>query len=402
MEVKRAIGDMSTADAERAGRERARHYAAGDDGYTASTDSGETFGEYMDRARREEEDRMADKVVVPDIGVRVREAVRRAMHGSARSEQSRDRRLGPSELGGCRSYLARVIAEVPFDESYSEDVKWAAFVGTAVGDMIEMELVAEDPERTRSQVPLTATLPRLGVKVSGHCDIVEPDGISDVKTKDGLAMIRRTGVADFHHQVQANIYLLAAQQEGLVPADGTWSLVYVDRSGRDDEPFVVSGTLDLEIIAEAERRLEDAFYAAEYDLDSAPRDKPYDYCVRYCPFFTSCRGADEHQVSGLITDQKYLDAITAYQEAMATIKEAEKVKDEAKAVLTGISGSTGDYELSWTSVPATEISTFVRPAYTRLSLRKVAKPKTPRKRKVAFVEPGDVGLAPTELAGEGA
>ena len=395
------IGEMSMADAEQAGRERARAYAAGDDGYVASTDAGETFAEYLDRARREEEDAMADKAAIPDIGIRVREAVRRAMHGSARSEQSRDRRLGPSELGGCRSYLARVIAEVPFDESYSEDTKWAAFVGTAVGDMVEMELVADDPERTRSQVSLTATLPRLGVKISGHCDIVEPEGVSDVKTKDGLAMVRRVG-PDFHHKVQANIYLLAAIQEGLVPADGTWSLVYLDRSGRDDEPFVVSGTLDMEIIEEAEKRLEDAFYAAEYDLDSAPRDKPYDYCVRYCPFFTSCRGADEHQVSGLITDKKYLDAITAYQEATAAIKEAEKVKDEAKAVLSGISGSTGDYELSWTSVPATEISTFVRPAYDRISLRKVPKPKTPRKRKVAFAEPGDVGLTPAELAGEDA
>jgi len=50
------LGDMTPADWERVDRERSARFSAGDDGYVSSTDVPESFGDYMDRMRREAED----------------------------------------------------------------------------------------------------------------------------------------------------------------------------------------------------------------------------------------------------------------------------------------------------------------------------------------------------------
>lgn len=303
-----------------------------------------------------------------DMAARIRAVVDRDMNDSARARQSAERLIGPSEVGGCRAYLAHMIAGTPFDEEY-DDIKWAAFIGTAVGDDLEHGL-AEMFDDVRTQVPVTATLPS-GLQVSGNCDLVViGDGIYDLKSKDGLSLVRRYPPS-LQYLIQVNIYLKGAIEQGLVPADATWNLVYVDRSGKDDQPHVVSGTLDTDILLLADSRLEDALYAAEHNLDDAPRDKPMDFCLGYCPFVGSCRGKDEHQVQGLITSDEHLTAVRAYKEGLALEKEGRSMKDEAKAVLTGISGSTGEYEISWTWVDETQMPATTRAGYNRMTLRKV-------------------------------
>jgi hypothetical protein len=303
-----------------------------------------------------------------DLAARIRAAVDQDMNGSARSQQTG---IGPSEIGGCRAYLAHMIADTPRDEG-RDDIKWAAYVGTYLGAAIENGLARHDD--TRTQVPLTATLPS-GLQVSGHCDIVVlGEGIADIKSKDGLQLIRRTPPS-LQYLIQVNIYLLAAIQAELVPADATWSLVYVDRSGECDQPYVVSGQLDMDIIAIAESRLDDALYAAEHNLDDAPRDMPMDWCLKVCPYLSSCRGKDEHQVEGLITSDEHLSAVAAYRDGLALEKEGKAVKEQAKAVLTGISGSTGEYEISWTWVDETTMPATTRAGYNRMTVRKVPKRK---------------------------
>lgn len=308
-----------------------------------------------------------------DLGARVREVIRADSAESDRSQQSRDRLIGPSEVGGCRAYLAHMIAGTPVDEGY-DDIKWAAFIGSQVGDAVEHGLATRYPDDIRTQVPLTATLPS-GLQISGHCDIVELGvGIGDLKTKDGLALVRRYPPS-LEYLIQVNLYLLGAIQADLVPVDATWSLIYLDRSGAEDTPHVVSGTLDMDIIAVAESRLDDALYAAEHNLNDAPRDKPMDFCNGYCPFVGSCRGKDEHQVEGLIDDTDQLNAVDAYREGLRLKKEGDQLQKEAKAVLTGVQGSTGEYEVSWTWVDATEMKAYTRAGYQRMTLRKIPQKK---------------------------
>lgn len=310
----------------------------------------------------------------PDqVALAVRQAIRAHTMGSTRSQQSAAKLIGISEIGGCRAYLARMILQLPFDEM--DDIKWAAFCGTALGERLEMA-VRETVPGVFTQVPLTATLPS-GLKISGSADIVKAgQGIWDFKSVNGLEMIRRNGPS-FQQQAQANTYLLAAIQAGLVPEDGCWYLVYVDRSGADDMPHVVAHTYDPDVTAIVSQRLEDVMYAVLRDLDSAQRDMPHDWCMKVCPFYSNCRGRDEHQVQGLIEAEEHRQAVKDYQEGKRLEKAGKALADEAKEMLLGVSGSTGETEVSWTVVPETTIPTYERSAYTRMTLRKVTKPTRP-------------------------
>ena len=313
-----------------------------------------------------------------DLAFMVRDAVSAHSMNSARSAQSRARLIGPSEIGGCRAYLARVIADVPFDDM-SHDVKWAAFIGTALGAAIESAMAAEYPDEVITQVPVEAMLPS-GLKIAGNADIVRKGtGVVDIKSVDGLEAVRRAGPT-FKQLAQVMVYLLGLIQGGHLPPDATWSLVFVDRSGRDDTPVVYEGTLNMDVITMIDARLEDVMYAVEYDLDSAPRDEPFDWCVKVCPMFSKCRGKDEHVVSGLITNEDIITAAKLYAEGQQLKKTGERLMDETKQMLRGISGSTGEVEISWTSVPETTIQTFVRAGYDRLTLRPVKPAKTPSPR----------------------
>lgn len=302
----------------------------------------------------------------------VREAIADYSRSTERTQQSMARLIGPSEVGGCRAYLAHVVAGTARDDM-THDVKWAAFVGTAVGGLIESAML-DAYEGVRTQVPVEATLPS-GLVIAGNADIVLPDGVLDIKSVDGLEVIRRTGPS-FQQRAQVNVYLAGLIQAGEVPPDATWSLVYVDRSGSDDVPVAYSGPLEPEVLAEIDARLEDVQYAAEHDLSSAPRDQPNDWCMKVCPFYSSCRGADEHRTSGLIEDEATLTAIKLYRQGLAEQRVAKALIDECKGLLAGRSGSTGEFELSWTHVPETTIETYVRAGYDRITLRPVKKLKT--------------------------
>jgi hypothetical protein len=213
-----------------------------------------------------------------DIAVMVREAIRRDGSDSERTTQSDQYLIGPSEIGGCRAYLAHMVARTPRVEP-EEDIKLAAFIGSATGDRIEASWRRIDPT-VRTQVPITTTFPS-GLTVSGHVDVVTTGSVVDLKSKDGLALVRRSGPT-FQNKAQLQTYLLGAIQEGILPPGSTGALAYYDRSGKDDQPEVFEYALDMDIIAEIDSRLEDVIYAAEYDLDSAPRDAAYEFCQTYC------------------------------------------------------------------------------------------------------------------------
>ncbi len=306
-----------------------------------------------------------------DAAAFVREAVRDHTMDAARTQQSEQRLIGPSEVGGCRAYLTHMIVGTPYD--VSDDVKWAAFVGTAVGERLETVMATQYPDWARTQVPVEAELAS-GLRIAGTADLVwlEPgdESVWDFKSVDGLESIRRTGPS-FKQKAQVNTYLLGLIKAGILPPDAQWRLVYVDRSGREDIPVVYEGALDPDILAAIDERLDDVLYAVTHDIDSAPRDEPWDWCMKVCPFFTSCRGRDEHQVSGLITDERYLTAIKLYQQGKAEEKVGKALADEAKQILTGISGSTGEVELSWTHVPETHMKAYTRAGYDRLTLKPV-------------------------------
>jgi len=284
---------------------------------------------------------------------------------SARSKQATERILGPSDLGGCRAYLTHMLMDSPRDER--QKPPWAAFIGTWVGEGLEQAYVAARP-RSRSQVPIQVTLPS-GRKTSGTADVIDPDlnGVLDFKSLDGNTSME-DGDPPFKNLAQIMTYLLGAIQMGLLPEDATWNLVYVDRSGAEPVPVVLSGTLDMSVIEEMEERISQAEYAAMFG-EEPMRDEPISMCESFCQFFKVCRG--DWQPQGLITEPAVVKAADKYLEGAALVKRGNALRDEAKAVLKGQEGNTGTAIVRWTRINGGVVPEYKRRAYDKIEVKEV-------------------------------
>lgn len=282
---------------------------------------------------------------------------------SARSQQSRERLLGPSDLGGCRAKIAHTLTDAPRGERQKPPL--AAFVGTWVGEGLERAYVASRPGSVR-QVAVTVHLARLG-STNGTADVVDPDrGVIDFKTVDGLETVKRDG-ASFKHRAQIMLYLLGLIQMGELSEDSRWYLVYIDRSGKDTTPYVVSGTLDMDLIHEIEERVDEAKYAALWG-EEAPKDEPLTMCAQFCEFFDHCRVDSIPQ--GLIDDPDQVSAVDMYLEGQALESQGRQMRAEAKQRLIGVEGSTTTAVVRWVEMGATRVEAFTRRASARLDIRK--------------------------------
>lgn len=276
------------------------------------------------------------------------DAVADWQENAPRTRQSTARVLGMSELGGCREYIRASIAGEPKGKS---GLKWAAYVGTAVGDFTEGIM---EGYGAKTQEDVVLTLPLTGIKVSGHTDIRLPNRVVDLKTKDKLDDVRREG-PPFKNKVQIAGYLLANLESGLVDEDATGHLVYLDRSGVQAEAYVWSTTVDQArlILETAEERLLDVQHA----LATATRngrdghlmtDEPESWCFHVqCPFYQACWAG--HRPTGTVEHPRELDAVRRMLEAKADEKNALSRRAQAKEDLRGVEGVTPDGTMvKWT------------------------------------------------------
>lgn len=283
---------------------------------------------------------------------------------SARTQQSQANILGPSDLGGCRAKMAHVFMKSPRKER--EKPPWSAFVGTWVGEGLERAWVAARPGSER-QVRIEVDLPSTR-HTGGNVDILDPEvGIVDFKSRDGLAAIKHDG-APFKNLAQVMCYLLGAIQMGLLPEDAYWHLVYVDRSGTETEPYVISGQLDMSVIDEMEERIAEAEHAALFRSE-APRDEPAQLCAQFCEFYDVCRG--DWQPEGLIEDEVTVKAAERYLEGKELIRQGEALKKSAKPDLEGVQGSTGTAIVRWVQVNGGRVEAFERKTSLRLDVKPV-------------------------------
>jgi len=287
-------------------------------------------------------------------------------HENARP-RSQQLRLGPSELGGCREYIRNVMVGAPVQPN--DEWPTAAVVGTLVGD--HLETVAAEYLGAVTQVPITATLPN-GLTVSGTADIVIPDRnqVADVKSKDGLAGVRRDGPS-LENCAQVSIYALGLVQAGLLSEGATGSLLYVDRSGIEQTIYEV--TLDWDrimyFIDVVESRLDDVLTAQEHidqgdvEYARALRDKtpPFCYSPRVmCPFRDLCWEGSEWVPHEQITDEETIRAVDEYVKVRDEANGADVRRRELREQLRGVSGVTpSGYSVNW-ATPNTLYVTKVR------------------------------------------
>lgn len=304
---------------------------------------------------------MADK----NVASRVVDAYSDQSMNSARSKQSTERILGPSDLGGCRAYLTHMLMESPREPRSTPP--WAAFIGTWVGEGLEQAYVAAHPRALR-QVRIDVDLPS-GRHTSGSGDVVDPeiDAVIDFKSLDGNESMV-DGEPPFKNLAQIMTYLLGCIQMGLLTENATWHLMYVDRSGNEPVPAEIWGHLDMAVIEEMEERISEAEYAAKFG-EEPQRDTPIAICESFCEFFKVCRA--DAQPQGLILEPAVVKAADQYLEGAALVKRGNRLRDEAKATLKGAEGSTGTALVQWTHINSSEVPAYKRKGYDKISVKAV-------------------------------
>lgn len=262
-------------------------------------------------------------------------------HASAspRSQQALRGEIGASDLGFCRERTRRVLTHaVPTDVPD----KWSAILGNYIDAGVKAARQASERPGLMHDVRLQVTLP------SGYtlwCSLDELDteepAYNDVKTKDGLALIRRTTAGD-QPRYQRHVCYYAAHQNGLVPAEGIVRNIFLDRSGNDRHPHVEQEPFDMNVVLEADAWLSDAVYAAQH-AEEAMKDAPRPVCERFCEFFTACRLREDS------AEQEYLTGHRA--RILAEMVAAKKRRDEAAAVYDEarlqLMGTTGRSDRHW-------------------------------------------------------
>lgn len=300
------------------------------------------------------------------------QAIHDYSYNDPRSKQSRDGILGPSDLGFCRQKAVLTTRGIGQTDETNEA---PARIGTAIHRYLAMAFQSADMGWIADSEKVTATFPS-GAVISGTPDLicVNENAIIDVKTVDGFEWIKRNGTSQ-NHKYQRHAYALGALQNGLL----SWKKpiyvgnMYIDRSGKEKEPYFIIEEFDQDLTAEIDSWIQDVIYAVKNGED-ASRDVPSAVCEKICPFFTACRGSLEvHEGGVLISDEESLNAVAMYVEARDMAKEAEQMKKEAQLRLQGITGTTGEWDVRWVEVAPTVIQSFEKSGYMRMDVRRVRK-----------------------------
>lgn len=301
----------------------------------------------------------------------VYQAVQWASTKSERSQQASEFRAGISDLGFCSERLRRMLAQMQPEDI---DVLPAAW-GTALGAYVEEAVLAHGTAAWVRQPKVTVVLRGDGgtYRVTGHPDLVDPAGVLlDVKTNRGLTGPERVGPSQ-QQQFQRHCYAAGAHAAGLfgdLPIeDVRVANVWFDRAADDRYAYCHMEPFSHDMVQQATWWLDDVVYAFKHHQE-ARKEPPREMCFKVCGFARDCRGADIGDEQGLITDPDLVGSIHTYADGLALERAGRRLKDQAKAGLGGVHGSTGEYAVSWTHVNEAEVS-YTRDPYDRLNVRRV-------------------------------
>ena len=298
-------------------------------------------------------------------------AVQYASEFSERGLQAHEFKVGISDLGFCSERTKRMIAQEPKPDP--ED-HLPAFVGTAIGDHVERALAARWNDAViQSEVTVTLTGDSGHVyTITGHPDVVRTRVglVLDCKTARGTNHARRKG-PDQQQQFQRHLYALGAFNAGMfgnLPLETIMvGNLWWDRACDEREPYVQCEPFNPEIVEQAAAWLDDVVYAFTNN-ESARKEPPREMCAKVCGYYSTCR-MGEVETGGLLGEDSVI-AVQMYQEGAALEKQGKQLKDQGKALLTGVTGSTGKQQVVWTHVNGAHIE-FDRPAYDRLGIREL-------------------------------
>jgi len=302
------------------------------------------------------------------LAASIYEAIQRASNYSDRSMQGREFKVGVSDLGFCSERVRRMLAQETPDD---RDVL-AAWIGTAIGDHTEKAIAQMWPHAiVQASVSVTLAGERGVYNIGGHPDVVTEDTVIDVKTARGLGVARRKGPSQ-QQQFQRHCYALGAHNAGLfgdLPLDQVKvANVWIDRAADEKELYVHMEPFDQGVVDAAGWWLDDVVYAYTHG-EEARKEPPREMCEKVCGFYATCRAMDT-DVEGLLTDDTVLAAVDMYREGNDLERAGKRLKDQAKANLTDVTGSTGEYTVRWTRVNGTHVE-YDRAGYDKLDIRRI-------------------------------
>lgn len=194
----------------------------------------------------------------PPAGSLAASVIERVKQAAAGAPRSRQRAIGPSELGTpCTRRLAyRALDWDPKPNSDSDP--WAATIGTSVHAWMAAAYEAENtklagtPAHDRYLIEHRVTLPG---GITGSCDLYDRDGGDVVDWKvvglDRLKGYRKSGPGA-QYRAQGHLYGLGLQLAGEHPQ--RVSIVFLPRGGRIDGLHVWSEPYDPLVAVEAIKR----------------------------------------------------------------------------------------------------------------------------------------------------
>lgn len=280
------------------------------------------------------------------LATEVYAAIQQATNYSPRGQQAREFKVGCSDLGFCSERTKRMLQQkVPEDRDMLP-----AFIGTAIGDHVEAACAAIWPDAiTQASVNVTLTGDGGVYNVGGHPDLLRPTGlVVDFKTSRSLVWAEKRGASQ-QQNFQRHCYAKGAWQGGFFPgvplADVMVANVWIDRAGDDRRCHVQMEPYDETVVEAAADWLDGVIYAYVHDQE-ARKEPAREICQAACGFYATCRALDT-DVEGLLTDEGVLASVGIYQEGALMEKQGKKMKEQAKANLADINGSTGEFAVRW-------------------------------------------------------
>ena len=268
----------------------------------------------------------------------------------ASKSRSKQKQVGPSEIGGCRRKVWYRLNDQP--ETNDDLSKLAAIMGTAIHAEIEKAIQAVDPTGKKYMVE---TEVEYG-DIKAHVDLFVPEtgDVIDWKTSKVRNLSYFPSIQQ-RWQVQVYGYLLAKNGYAV----NRVSLCAIARDGDERDVKVHTEDYDESIALEAL-----GWLAAVKEAKEAPApEKDANFCKSYCQFYDSsgemgCVGLKKERIpvsDVIIADVDIDKNALLYLQLAGKIKELETQQDSLKASFEGVMGTTNSgIELSWTTVKGRE------------------------------------------------
>jgi hypothetical protein len=274
----------------------------------------------------------------------IKEVLMKALYEKENNRgRSKQKQVGPSELGGCRRKVWYKLNEQP--ETNGGELKLAAIMGTAIHAAIEEAIGKNKNFITEATVEFNGMKAHIDLFVPETGDVVD---WKTVKAKN----LNYFPSQQQRWQVQVYGYLLDKSGKG---KPKRVSLVAIPRDGDERDIKVHTEPYDESVALEALNWLE-AIKGAE-EAPAPERDESY--CKFYCKYYDAsgevgCVGLKKDRT---VSDQPVIDnsdvelKALEYLQIDKEIKQLETRKDGLRDAFSGITGLTmSGIEIKWSSV----------------------------------------------------